>query len=38
MPRVIRAMVHHYAPADRAPQHVYLGPTQALRSDLHAAQ
>jgi chorismate mutase len=38
MPRVIRAMVHHYAPVDHAPQHVYLGATQALRSDLHAAQ
>jgi chorismate mutase len=38
MPRVIRAMVHYHAPAAHTPQHVYLGPTQALRSDLHAAQ
>jgi chorismate mutase len=38
MPRVIRAMVHYYAPADHAPAHVYLGPTQELRTDLHAAQ
>jgi chorismate mutase len=38
MSRVIRAMVHYHAPVDHAPQHVYLGPTQALRSDLHAAQ
>jgi chorismate mutase len=38
MSRVIRAMVHYHAPIDHAPQHVYLGPTQALRSDLHAAQ
>jgi len=38
MPRVIRAMVHYHAPADHTPQHVYLGATQALRSDLHAAQ
>jgi chorismate mutase len=38
MPRVIRAMVHYHAPAGHTPQHVYLGPTQALRSDLHAAQ
>jgi chorismate mutase len=38
MPRVIRAMVHYYAPADHAPAHVYLGPTQELRADLHAAQ
>jgi chorismate mutase len=38
MPRVIRVMVHYYAAADRSPAHVYLGATQELRSDLHAAQ
>jgi chorismate mutase len=38
MPRVVRAMVHYYAPAGHVPAHVYLGETQALRSDLHAAQ
>ena len=38
MPRVIRAMVHYYAPAGHAPAHAYLGATQDLRSDLHAAQ
>jgi chorismate mutase len=38
MPRVIRAMVHYYAPADHTPQHVYLGETRNLRSDLHSAQ
>jgi chorismate mutase len=38
MPRVVRAMVHYHAPAGHNPQHVYLGATQALRSDLHAAQ
>jgi len=38
MPRVIRAMVHHYAPAGHVPAHVYLGATQELRTDLHAAQ
>ncbi len=38
MERVIRAMVHYYAPAAHAPAHVYLGPTQDLRADLHAAQ
>jgi chorismate mutase len=38
MPRVIRAMVHYYAPLGHEPAHVYLGATQALRSDLHAAQ
>jgi len=38
MPRVIRAMVHYYAPAEHRPAHVYLGATQELRADLHAAQ
>jgi chorismate mutase len=38
MPRVIRAMVHYYAPAGHTPAHVYLGATQDLRTDLHAAQ
>lgn len=38
MPRVIRAMVHYYAPAGHATAHAYLGATQDLRSDLHAAQ
>lgn len=38
MPRVIRVMVHYYAGAAHTPAHVYLGATQALRSDLHAAQ
>jgi chorismate mutase len=38
MPRVIRAMVHYYAPASHRAAHVYLGATQGLRSDLHAAQ
>jgi chorismate mutase len=38
MPRVIRAMVHYYAPTGHVPAHVYLGPTQELRTDLHAAQ
>jgi chorismate mutase len=38
MPRVIRAMVHYYAPVGHVPAHTYLGDTQELRSDLHAAQ
>lgn len=38
MQRVIRALVHYYAPAGHVPAHAYLGATQALRSDLHAAQ
>jgi chorismate mutase len=38
MPRVIRTMVHYYAPVGHLPSHAYLGATQGLRSDLHAAQ
>ena len=38
MERVIRVMMHFYAPPESEPAHVYLGATQRLRSDLHAAQ
>ncbi len=38
MPRVVRAMVHYYAPLGHTATHVYLGATQDLRADLHAAQ
>ncbi len=38
MPRVIRAMLHYYAPPGHTTAHAYLGATQELRSDLHAAQ
>ena len=38
MPRVIRVMVHYYAPADHRPAHTYLGEAQNLRTDLEAAQ
>ena len=38
MPRVIRVMVHFYAPAGHAPAHVYLGEAKKLRADLEAAQ
>jgi len=38
MSRVIRAMVHYYAPAGHEPAHTYLGEAQRLRSDLHSAQ
>ena len=38
MERVIRVMMHFYAPLESEPAHVYLGATQKLRSDLHAAQ
>lgn len=38
MERVIRAMVHYYAPGDHSPAHVYIGAARGLRSDLHSAQ
>jgi chorismate mutase len=38
MERVIRAMVHYYAPAEHEPAHTYLGVARELRSDLHSAQ
>ncbi|MDQ3572823.1 MAG: chorismate mutase [Actinomycetota bacterium] len=38
MGRVIRVLAHYYGPADRPPEHVYLGATQSLRKDLHSAQ
>jgi len=38
MPRVIRTMIHHYAPEDHVPQHVYLGEAAKLRLDLEGAQ
>jgi chorismate mutase len=38
MERVIRVLVHYYAPADHQPAHTYLGEAQRLRADLHSAQ
>jgi len=38
MERVIRVMLHYYAPEDAVPEHVYVGATQKLRADLNAAQ
>ena len=38
MERVIRVLVHYYAPADHEPAHTYLGEAQRLRSDLGSAQ
>src|ERR1700761_4478092 len=38
MERVIRVMLHYYAPEDATPEHVYIGDTQKLRADLNAAQ
>jgi chorismate mutase len=38
MPRVIRLLMHYYAPAGHEPRHVYLGEARALRGDLESAQ
>lgn len=38
MPRVIRVLLHFYAPAGHVPAHVYVGEAQKLRADLEAAQ
>jgi chorismate mutase len=38
LPRVIRTMVHYYAPEDHQPRHVYLGEARGLRTDLESAQ
>jgi chorismate mutase len=38
LPRVIRVMLHYYAPADHTSKHVYLGEARSLRADLDAAQ
>lgn len=38
MPRVIRAMVHYYAPSGHKPAHTYLGAAAGLRSDIASAQ
>jgi chorismate mutase len=38
LPRVIRVLLHYYAPAGHTPAHTYLGEAQRLRADLHAAQ
>jgi chorismate mutase len=38
LPRVIRVLVHYYAPEEHSPRHVYLGEARALRADLESAQ
>jgi chorismate mutase len=38
LPRVIRALLHYYAPDEHQPRHVYLGQARALRADLESAQ
>lgn len=38
LPKVIRTLVHYYAPEEHQPRHVYLGETRVLRADLESAQ
>ncbi|HEX2086600.1 MAG TPA: chorismate mutase [Solirubrobacteraceae bacterium] len=38
VPKVIRILMHYYAPDSHRAQHVYLGDARSLRSDLDAAQ
>jgi chorismate mutase len=38
LPRVIRVLMHYYAPEDHQPRHVYLGEARLLRADLESAQ
>jgi chorismate mutase len=38
LPRVIRVLVHYYAPESHRPRHVYLGEARVLRADLESAQ
>jgi chorismate mutase len=38
LPRIIRVLIHCYAPEGHDPQHVYLGDARALRLDLEGAQ
>jgi chorismate mutase len=38
MPRVIRVLMHYYAPERHHAKHVYLGEARKLRADLESAQ
>lgn len=38
LPRVIRVLMHYYAPDGHEPHHVYLGDARVLRADLESAQ
>jgi chorismate mutase len=38
LPRVIRVLMHYYAPEDHEARHVYLGEARTLRLDLEGAQ
>ncbi|MBW3652159.1 MAG: chorismate mutase [Actinobacteria bacterium] len=38
LPRVIRVLMHYYAPDHHVARHVYLGEARTLREDLEGAQ
>lgn len=38
LPRVIRVLIHYYAPEGHTTRHVYLGEARSLRTDLESAQ
>jgi chorismate mutase len=38
LPRVVRTLLHYYAPEDHEPRHVYLREAKVLRADLQSAQ
>lgn len=38
LPRVIRVLIHYYAPDEHEPCHVYLRDAKVLRADLESAQ
>ncbi|MBI5106862.1 MAG: chorismate mutase [Solirubrobacterales bacterium] len=38
LPRVIRVLIHYYAPDEHEARHVYLGDARSLRTDLESAQ
>ncbi len=38
LPKVIRVLIHYYAPEGHEARHVYLGAARSLRTDLEAAQ
>ncbi len=38
LPRVVRTLLHYYAPQEHEPKHVYLRAAKVLRTDLDSAQ
>lgn len=38
LPRIVRVLMHYYAPESHESRHVYLGEARALRTDLDHAQ